>query len=254
MRDAYIPPDPAPAPGQPPPSPAEALVTAKVAPPRPLVWVGSAASGSQLWSSPVAGGAGMPMWGELREVAAAVGAWPLLTGEVPVPASWRLDTARRRADVPHLPDAEALLAAALERAPQPPAGFRTRLEPAAEATVEADLAAGYLTLVTDAQNWELPISVGFDGVGGWAAVEHAAILRHWSQRYKADVVALTSSSVGLRIGRPPASHDAAYAAAQEIYAYCPDVVEHGLGSLWALATTVAVSPAWSLRWSSPARS
>lgn len=249
LRDAYVPPEPSPAPGQPPPSPADAFAAAKVAPPRPLVWVGTATSGSQVWSSPLAGGVGLRLWSDLRAVATEVATWPVLTGESPIPTSWHLDTAHRLQDVAQLPDAEALLAAALERAPEPPEGLRTRLEPSAEATVEADLAAGYLALVTDTQNWQVPISVGFDGVGGWAAVEHASILRHWSARYKAEVVALTQSSVGLRIGRPPASHEAAYATAQEIYAYCPDVVEHGLGSMWALATTVAVSPAWSLRWS-----
>lgn len=248
-RDAYVLPVPTQAPGEPPPSPADRFVDAKIKPPRPLVWIGTTASGSHLWSSPVANGIGQRLWSDLREGATAAGVWPVLTGSSPIPASWRLDAARD----PHgvvVPDAEPLLEAALAVAREAPEGFRTRLEPTEKAVVEADLSAGYLTLVCGVDGWQVPIAVGFDGVGGWSAAEHAAVLKQWAQRYKAELVALTADSVGVRIGRPPSSHEAAWATAQEIYAYCPDVVWNGVGSMWALASTIAVSPAWSLRWSS----
>lgn len=247
-RDAYVPPVPEPAPGEAPPSPAEALSAAGVAPPRPLVWVGAAASGTHIWTSPVANGAGQAMWTELREGAATAGAWPVLTGPSPLPASWQLTAGQGLAEVV-VPDAEPLLQAALGAAPTPELGFRTRLEPTERAVVEADLTAGYLALVTGVEGWQVPVAVGFDGVGGWSATEHAAVLREWGRRYRAELVSLTDSGLGVRVGRPPSSHEAAMEAAEAIYAYCPDVVTHGVGSMWALATTIAVSGAWSLRWS-----
>jgi hypothetical protein len=189
----------------------------------------------------------MGVWGELVDTAGPADAWPLLTGAVPVPPTWQLASSRPVEQVT-IPDGEVLLAAAAAAAPDLPDGIRTRLEPTVDGTVEAALAAGYLALVTGVTGWQVPLAVGFDGVGGWTAAEHAAVLHRWSQRYKAQLVALTETGVGLRVGRPPRTHDAAMEAAREIAAYCPDVVVHGLGSMWALATTMAVSDTWSLRW------
>lgn len=195
----------------------------------------------------MANGAGQKVWDELADVAATTGAWPVLTGPSPVPASWNLAAGRAMVDVV-VPDAEPLLEAALAVAPTVAPGFKSRLEPTSQAVVEADVAAGYLAVVAGTDGWQLPVAVGYEGVGGWSAVEHAAVLRYWSKRYQTDLVALTESGIGLRVKRPPRTHDAAMAAAEEIYAYCPDVVTRGVGSMWALATTIAVSPAWSLRW------
>lgn len=195
----------------------------------------------------MANSAGMTVWGELVDAAGSADAWPVLTGASPLPGSWSLRTAGRLTDVT-LPDPDVLLSAAAASAPDVPDGIRTRLEPATDGMVEAALAAGYLALVTGVTGWQVPLAVGFDSVGGWTATEHAAVLRGWSQRYKAQLVALTDDGVGLRVGRPPRTHDAAIEAAREIAAYCPDIVVHGLGSMWALATTMAVSDTWSLRW------
>lgn len=246
-RDAFVPPTPMPAPGEPPPSPADALAEATIKPPRPLVWVGTTGAGLAVWSSPVANGIGQRMWNDLREGATAAKVWPVLTGASPVPSSWDLAAGADPGDVA-VPDAEPLLAAALAVAPEAPAGFRMRLEPNENAVVEASVGAGYLALVSGVEGWQVPVAVAFDGVGGWSAVEHAAVLRQWSRRYRAELVALTEDSVGVRVGRPPSSHEAAMTAAEEIYAYCPDTVQRGVGSMWALATTIATSPYWSLRW------
>lgn len=247
QRDAYVPDAPVPAAGDPPAPLEPAFAAAGVAPPRPLVWVGTASTGAAVWSSPVANGAGLRLWREMRDAVRDTGAWPVLTGAEPVPSSWHLDHGRR-ADAVDLPDAEALLEGVAATLPSPEEGLRTRLEPAGDATVEADLSAGYLGLVTGVDGWELPLAVGLDGVGGWSGVEHAAVLRMLGERYGAEVVALTQDSVGVVVSRPPRTHEDAFAAAQQVYAYCPDVVTRGTRTLWALATTVVVSSAWSLRW------
>ncbi len=250
VRDAFVPPDPQAASGTAPPSPADALADAGVPPPRPLVWLGTTGSGADLWSAPLANGVGMSLWSEIVEASGPAQVWPVLTGPDPVPTSWHLGDARP-ADGARLADGGELLDAAWSATPDVPDGIRTRLEPAAGGTVEAALASGYLGLVTGVTGWQVPMAVGADGLGGWSADEHAAVLRAWSERYKAELVSLTSTGVGLRIGRPPRTHEAALDAAREIVAYCPDVVVHGLGSMWALATTMAVSDTWSLRWQDP---
>lgn len=247
-HEVFVPEAPPPAPGPQPPSPAAAFADAKVAPPRPLVWVGTSASGAAVWSSPVANGVGQKLWTELRAAAAAADAWPVLTGPAVLPYSWHLDEGRDPAQTV-IPDAQQLLETAAAAAEPAQPGFRTRLEPTPDAVVEASLAAGYLALVTGVDGWQVPLAIGFEGLGGWSAAEHTAVLRHWEQQYRAEMVSLTDDGVGLVVGRPPSSHEAAMTAAEEIHAYCPDVVERGLGSMWALATTMAVSTAWSLRWS-----
>lgn len=211
------------------------------------MWVGRTAAGADVWSSPVANGVGMSLWADLVDAAGSTQAWPLLTGATPIPGTWTMAPAGAPDDAA-LPEAEALLDAAWEAAPDAPEGLRTRLEPSAEPVVEAALSAGYLAIVTGVTGWQVPLAVGVDGLGGWDATEHAAVLQHWSTRYQARLVSLTDDSVGLHVGRPPHTHSSALDAAREIYAYCPDVVLHGLGSLWALATTMAVSETWSLRW------
>jgi hypothetical protein len=195
----------------------------------------------------VANGVGLSLWTDLVQTAGSAQVWPVLTGPRAVPETWTMATAQARDDV-LVPNADALLDAAWAAAPEAPEGLRTRLEPSAEPMVEAALSAGYLALVTGVTGWQVPLAVGVEGLGGWDAAEHAAVLGHWATNYQARLVALTDDSVGLHVGRPPRTHEAAMAAAREIYAYCPAVVLHGLGSLWALATTMAVSETWSLRW------
>jgi hypothetical protein len=214
------------------------------------VWVGSAASGASVWSAPVANGAGLDLWRDLRAAADRAGAWPVLTGATPLPPAWHLTGATAPPSLqPPAEGARALLAAALDRAGSPELGMRTRLEPAAEAVIEPALAAGYLALVTGVTGWQVPQAVGIEGVGGWSASQHTAVLASWHLRFGAELVAFTPDTVGLLVPRPPRTHEDALAVAQELYGYCPDVVTHGLRSLWGVATTMAVSPAWVLRWS-----
>jgi hypothetical protein len=192
---------------------------------------------------------GLELWRDLRAAADPAGAWPVLTGAAPLPAAWDLGAAAALSPLPPDEHGRALLAAALEASETPEQGLRTRLEPAPEGVIEPALAAGYLALVTGVTGWQVPQAVGIEGVGGWSASEHSAVLASWQVRFGAELVALTADTVGLLVTRPPRTHEDAFAVAEELYAYCPDVVTHGLRSLWGVATTMAVSPAWVLRWS-----
>jgi hypothetical protein len=246
--DSYLPPEPVPAPGEAPASPASRFSDAGVAPPRPLVWVGTAASGAAVWSSPIGNSVGQRMWRELRAAAEVAGAWPVLSGPAPLPGTWRLAEGRSAGAV-EVPDGRGLLESARATAAPAEPGLRTRLEPTADAVVETDLAAGYLALVEGVVGWQVPLTVGFSEVGGWSPLEHSAVLRHLADRYGAELVALTGNGMGLAVARPPRTSEEAYAAAEELYAYCPAIVTQGVRTLWGLATTMVVSSAWSLRWS-----
>lgn len=242
-RDAYIPPDPTPAAGVAPPSPAQRYTEIGVPPPRPLVWTASDADGGSYWSTPVANGAGLRMWRDLRAATKQTQLYPLLTGEAAIPSSWHLTKGQAEHTSGEVADVfvhSQRLAAA--------AGMRTRLEPASEEHLQADLAGGYLTLVPGTQGWRLPYTLRLDGLGGWSADQHAAVLRDWATRFAAEPAAITADSIELLVARPPRDHDAAYGLAEEMAAYCPDLIASGTRTLWRAATTIAPSPSWTFRW------
>ncbi len=242
----FVPPDPVPAGLDPPPSPADVITSFGVAPPRPLVWVGTTSAGADLWSSPVANGAGLQLWREMRAISAQTGLTPVLTGDAAVPSSWDLS----EPEPEEVPDGEVLLLTAAGRAVAVEDGLRMRLEPGPEPVVAADAPAGYLALIRLSQAWQLPGAVGFRA-GPWSAAEHTGILRSFAERFGAEPVALTEDSLEVLVSRRPRTHEDAYAVARELYAYCPDLVLRGTRTLWGLATTVAVSPSWTFRWVAP---
>ncbi len=88
--------------------------------------------------------------------------------------------------------------------------------------------------------------------GGWnecpAPEYHVAALRSWRDRYGAEIVALSRDVMGLRVQRRPETRDEALALAREIFAYCPDIVLQGTGTLSALAATLMVSDLWEFWW------
>ncbi len=60
-------------------------------------------------------------------------------------------------------------------------------------------------------------------------------MKHWHERFGAEVVGMTSSVVEMAVARPPRDRDAALALAKQHYDYCGDIVDQGVGSIEALA-------------------
>lgn len=83
----------------------------------------------------------------------------------------------------------------------------------------------------------------------WTSVttDHATVLRRWNGRWDVEVVGLSLDVLTVRVGRPPATVEDALALAAEVYLYCADAVDQGLGTLDALAGTISL-PAWRLWW------
>lgn len=68
--------------------------------------------------------------------------------------------------------------------------------------------------------------------GGWNACpwphEHVAAFRHWTVRYRLELVGMSHDTLQLRAGRRPETRKEALALAREQYDYCPDLGEQSL--------------------------
>lgn len=106
-----------------------------------------------------------------------------------------------------------------------------------------------LLFVPTTKDWEVPIFLCF---GGWNECpypgEIAGLLRHWSEVWRAELVAMTFDTIELRVGRPPKERDAALALAREQYLTCQDIVHQGTNSLVALASGLLGGSTWFFWW------
>jgi Domain of unknown function (DUF4253) len=106
-----------------------------------------------------------------------------------------------------------------------------------------------LVLVPTTQSWQVPLLVGY---GGYNACpypeEHAAVLRRWEQQYGAKMAAMGPDYLELVVEQPPTTRGAAIALAAEQYAYCPDIVDQGTGTIEELAAALYQGSTWYFWW------
>ncbi|WP_435132177.1 DUF4253 domain-containing protein [Actinacidiphila sp. bgisy144] len=76
----------------------------------------------------------------------------------------------------------------------------------------------------------------------------SAVLRDWEHRFGARVVCAGFSTLELSVAAPPADVDAALAIAAEHFAFCPDNVWQGSGSLTAYAKQLVNAHDWGFWW------
>ena len=107
-----------------------------------------------------------------------------------------------------------------------------------------------LMLVRASAGHEVPALLRWDGAcnHGIAGHEHMAVLRHFHEEYGAELVGMTGDVIELAVERAPSSPGGAALAAMEMFAYCPDIVLQGIGSVEALAERVAPTGDWFLWW------
>jgi hypothetical protein len=107
----------------------------------------------------------------------------------------------------------------------------------------------HLGLIELDEPWTLFTRLGF---GDWNAcptpAEHAALHRHWAAQFGAEPAALTVDTVECLVARPPVDKAPALALAAEQQAYCPDIVEQGVGTTAALAASLLAAPVWYFWW------
>ena len=71
--------------------------------------------------------------------------------------------------------------------------------------------------------------------------------KRWYEQYGAIPAVVTNDVLEFRLPRP-VDREAALALALEQYAWCSDIVEQGVGTIGALADTLARSTVWYFWW------
>lgn len=128
---------------------------------------------------------------------------------------------------------------------EPSEGFTTPFE---VLSGEPHASVRFALLPTSAP-WEVP---AFLGLGGWnecpSAAEHCAVMRHWHDRYGAEIVAATRDVIEMSVARPPRDRAAALELARKQYTYCADIVDQGCETIANLAAALLLGTAWYFWW------
>ncbi|MGW4095908.1 MULTISPECIES: DUF4253 domain-containing protein [unclassified Mycobacterium] len=212
-----------------------------------------------MWSVPVPPGApAAAAWLAVRSQFPATGLWPVLLTK----SAWH------RLGMDGIADDSPVLAAELDgvrwlqrefeertaeyNIPRHPAAFEAvDSEDWQQQFAEFDSRSEYtqLALVPTPADWLVPGLLQWSGAinSDVRGVEHAAILRRWSDRYGTELLALDDESLLLTVDQPPRTRQEGLAAALEAYLYCDDSVNTQAGSLDALARMLA-HPLWAFWW------
>ena len=107
----------------------------------------------------------------------------------------------------------------------------------------------YLVVLPTQRGYEAPAYLRY---GSWnaypPAAHHVAILRSWHERFGADPLAMTRDMVVLRVERPVRTREEAMTVALEMFAYCPDMIWQGAGTVENLAASVIDAETWVFWW------
>ena len=107
----------------------------------------------------------------------------------------------------------------------------------------------YIALIPDADVTTAP---AYLSDGGWNAFPDAAVhiglMRRWRDRFGARLIGHEFDMLTFHVVRPPATIEDALDLAEEHYAYCPDVIDQGYGSLRGLAGALLNAPTWQFWW------
>lgn len=106
----------------------------------------------------------------------------------------------------------------------------------------------HILLLPAEHGWEVPAYLRW---GNWNACPpaeyHVAALRDWHDRFGADLVEINGDTMNVRVRNPPKDRTQALALARDLYGYCPDIVDQGVGSISALAAGL-MTPWWYFWW------
>ncbi|GAB2851751.1 hypothetical protein GCM10027074_18070 [Streptomyces deserti] len=107
-----------------------------------------------------------------------------------------------------------------------------------------------LCLVQATHGYDVPALLNWWGACnyGITGTEHRAVLRHFHERYGAELVTLEDQVIELLVTRRPRTPEDVATAALEHYAYCPDIVDQGTGSIEELAATQLRAGSWYFWW------
>jgi hypothetical protein len=206
-------------------------------------------------------------WTALGGPAGRAGLLPVLVdlgGSQGGPQDWELTPAEMSYAGDH--DAEEVLAEFWEECaadgeewPGLAAGPALTADPDARAAQVADSLAGegrswfkdpHLALVPARRSADVPAAVGWPGPASHDSdtARLCAVLRSWEDRFGIRVVALGFDVLVLSVAAPPTALAEAEAVAAEHFAFCPDSVLQGPGTLDAYAGQLNGERVWSFWW------
>jgi hypothetical protein len=216
-------------------------------------------TGVGVWAYPVPSGEGFDHWLTLRRLHDRTGLYPFLVGPQDetadlaymaandcdpsaVERGLTIDAGKRLTELAaesEAPSIEEILAKPdPEAQPNPEPRFVSDQEETMVAMMPTR--AGYE--VPGLLSWQGAINLDIDGA------DHVAILKRWHDLYGAQLVTLSFDVLELLVPSPPMDPEEAATTALEQYAYCPDAVEQGVGSVPALAAGQVRSPSWYFWW------
>jgi hypothetical protein len=136
----------------------------------------------------------------------------------------------------------------------PPSGFGRRFAKASDPTddrsILASLRSRRIGLVAANRPGDVITALGWLGGTNMHPdpVLMSAVLRSWEDRWAARVVEIGFDTLTLTVGIPPRDRQPALALAAEHFAFCPDNIWQGSGTIVAYAESIQQSRTWSFWW------
>lgn len=209
--------------------------------------------------------AAVKLWKTLRALVPQTGHWPVVLGEDDDIASLleSMDEAeplsvRRTAALKEIPDPARWYEAEFGERPSTEASEPDDGWPAPDTeeswvipkgTTKKPRASVRVALVPTAASWEVPLHLCFGGFNSCPpSVQHASLLRRWSEEYGAEVFSMSGDTFEMLVTRPPQTRGQAMTLAREQSLYCDDIVSQGVGSVGNLAAALWKAPSWFFWW------
>ncbi len=110
--------------------------------------------------------------------------------------------------------------------------------------------SGHLGLVAVNRPADILDAVGWMGAANYDGdpLDMTTVLRSWELRFDAYVVGLGTDTLTVAVGRPARDLASATAIAAEHYAFCPDNIQQGVGTIREYAEALVDAELWPFWW------
>ena len=107
-----------------------------------------------------------------------------------------------------------------------------------------------LGLIACARSSDVPAAIGWMGPANFEedVATHCSVLRTWEDRFGTRLIGLGFDIMRLSVANPPTTYEHAIQIAAEHFAFCPDNIDQGAGTLENYARTLVDCPAWVFWW------
>ncbi len=196
------------------------------------------------------------LWEHLRTLVEATGYWPILGWDLFKTPPWSEASTRSVIEAAEAEDVKAWfygkvaerIARRFEQEPPSERKPYPLLDPLIGSQF-AHTPAGMVSiaLIPSRATWEGPAYLRMYEETQAPEV-HVAVLHYWHARWKAEVTAMNSANLEVRVLAPPTAWDDARQLAIEQYLYCEDLVDQGTHSIRELANSLLGATEWRFWW------